>query len=57
MPIGGAISNAENAKDLDRKNRYQAACHVHVVQWVPLLVPGDGARALLVSGVGGDVNV
>ena len=39
--VGGAISNAEDAKNIPRKNRYKAACHVHVARWAPRLVPGD----------------
>ena len=27
--VGGAISNATNAKNIPRKKRYEAACHVH----------------------------
>ena len=39
--VGGAISNAENAKDIKRRDRYEAACHVHVVRWAPRLVLDD----------------
>ena len=31
MTFGGAISNAENAKDIGRSRRYQAAFHVHAI--------------------------